>query len=464
MRLRFAPSPTGFLHLGGLRTALFNYLIARKYPKEGKFILRIEDTDRSRFVPGAIENLQRSLRWAGIDYDEGPDRPGLYGPYIQSQRLGIYSKYADEILDRGHAYRCFCSRDRLASLKTQHGHSHYDRICRSLPVQESKARADSGESFTVRFKIPVNDQDVIFTDKVFGPIKLSTSQLDDIVLMKTDKYPTYHFANIVDDHLMEIDLVMRGAEWIPSTPLHQLLYSAFEWKPPQFAHLPLLINPDGSKLSKRQDSAHVDHYIKSGFLPAAVLNFVAFLGWTPPRSGGECSKEILTMKDFINEFDLSRLNNSDATVNFDKLKWLNRQHIKLAASSPGDDLIAEFKELVSKSYPSSTLTPEYLKNVLSLASDRIFFLNDILTQCSYYFIDPDYENVDSKSLIESLKPAEISSLIENTNILNLSTKLQRLIITGCKVGPPIQAIIELLGEDTCRRRFYNFVNKSNLSK
>lgn len=302
MRTRFAPSPTGFLHLGGLRTALFNYLIARKHP-DGRFILRIEDTDQSRIVENAVEGLQKTLKWAGIDYDEGPDKPGKYGPYIQSQRLPIYKEHSHEIIESGRAYRCFCDKDRLELTKGING-GRYDGYCRKLPKTESEARVNNNEPFVLRFKAPDYQQNSVIIDQVYGLLK--SNIIDDVILMKSDGFPTYHFANIIDDHLMEIDLVMRGAEWIPSTPLHSLLYDAFGWRPPKFAHLPLLINSDGSKLSKRQDSAHVSHYISSGVLPEALINFVAFLGWNP-----KSEREIFGMTELVKEFDLKGLNHSE---------------------------------------------------------------------------------------------------------------------------------------------------------
>ena len=447
MRVRFAPSPTGFLHLGGLRTALFNYLLAKKHAAiEGKFILRIEDTDRTRLVPSAIENLQKTLRWAGIDYDEGPDKPGKYGPYIQSQRLNIYKEYSDEIIESGRAYRCFCSKERLELVKGING--KYDGHCRNLGSSESKAKLANNELFIIRFKTPSEGPLKLITDEVFGVLK--PTQLDDVVLMKSDGFPTYHFANIIDDHLMKIDLVMRGAEWIPSTPLHGLLYEAFGWNKPRFVHLPLLINPDGSKLSKRQDSAHVSHYINSGILPSALNNFVAFLGWTPKGT----TEEVFNMKNLIDKFDLKGLNNSDATVNFDKLKWLNRQHLKLNSDEP--DLMEDLKKLVQERY---NLTPEddYLKQVIKVSADRIFFIKDIIDLCSYYFIDPDYNNPESIDLLSKIKPKDIESSISLDSFSKIkSPPLLRLIMTGCKVGPPIQDTIKVLGEEVCQNRFEKF--------
>lgn len=444
MRVRFAPSPTGFLHLGGLRTALFNYLIAKKHPK-GKFVLRIEDTDRTRLVPGAVESLQQTLRWAGIDYDEGPDRPGPYGPYIQSERLEIYKEHAAEIMESGKAYRCFCSKERLELVKGLHG--NYDGACRGISPEESNARAsNSEEPFIIRFKTPTDQ--ICIVDQVFGALKTG-SPPQDVVLMKSDGYPTYHFANVIDDHLMKIDLVMRGAEWIPSTPLHALLYKSFNWQPPKFAHLPLLINPDGSKLSKRQASAHVSFYMSTGILPSALNNFVSFLGWTPR------GKEVLGMTELIEEFELSGLNNSDSTVNFEKLKWLNRQHLKLKSH----DLIGDLGLLVTDRF-NTNFDRQYLEQVIKASSDRIFFLKDIIDLCSYYFINPDYNSIESQDFLSKINQKDLDSLKQVSSYKEIkSWPLLRLILTGCKVGPAVQDTIKVLGYEVCEMRLKLFKEK-----
>lgn len=457
MRVRFAPSPTGFLHLGGLRTALFNFLLSRKVPNlEGKFILRIEDTDRSRFVPSAIEHLQKTLKWAGITYDEGPDKPGKFGPYIQSQRLSIYKAHSDLLIDNHKAYRCFCSKERLDIVKGING--RYDGHCRTISRSESNLRASNNECFTIRFdtqELLRSRNDFGVRDEVYGFLKWN--QLDDVILMKSDGFPTYHFANVVDDYLMKISLVMRGAEWLPSTPLHALLYEAFEWPKPRFVHLPLLINPDGSKLSKRQDSAHVSHYIKSGFLPSALNNFVAFLGWTPDK----LATDVLGMDELVQEFCISRLNTSDSTVNLEKLKWLNRQHLKRDASV----LISQLRDLINESFasdPSIRCDDEYLKQVLELCSERIFFLHEIVTLCSYFFRDPVYNASFGNKDLEKMISAE-------NDYLSLPFPLLRHIMTGCKIGPSIQETMKVLGEETCKRRFENYkqhllsIDRSNLA-
>lgn len=454
MRVRFAPSPTGFLHLGGLRTALFNYLIAKKHP-EGKFILRIEDTDQSRLVPSAIEGLQETLRWAGLDYDEGPDKAAdskKYGPYIQSQRLPIYQEHSKEITESGRAYRCFCSKDRLEMVKGING--RYDGHCRSLSKEESQARVNNNEPFVLRFKTSSDssNNNAPIKDHVFGLIK-NSPVVDDVILMKSDGYPTYHFANVIDDHLMEIDLVMRGAEWIPSVPLHAALFDSFGWNRPQYAHLPLLINPDGSKLSKRQDSAHVSHYINSGYLPSALINFVAFLGWNPKNGSTD---EVFGLEELVNVFDLKGLNNSDAAVNLDKLKWLNRQHLKLESVS--ERLVDQLRSLLKDKYNNiDNLSSDYLSQVIKVSSDRIFFLKDILDLCPYYFIDPDYKSLESQEMLSKINKSVLDSVFHVESFKELkSMLLLRLIVTGCRIGPSIQETVKVLGEETCQRRFDKF--------
>jgi glutamyl-tRNA synthetase len=299
-RVRFAPSPTGFLHVGGLRTALYNFLYARR--NGGTFILRIEDTDRSRYVEGAVESLIGILRWAGLDFDEGPEKEGSVGPYLQSQRLEIYGSHVDQLLSSGSAYRCFCTPQRIEEIRRQREKlkmtPKYDRHCLALTKQEIAENLDRKLPFVVRMRIP--DGTVIqFHDLIRGEVEIAAEILDDQVLMKSDGYPTYHLANVVDDHLMRVSHVIRGEEWLPSTPKHVLLYSSFGWGLPIFAHLPLLLNPDRSKLSKRQGDVAVEEFKANGYLKEALINFVALLGWNP---GTE--REIFLLEDLINEFSL----------------------------------------------------------------------------------------------------------------------------------------------------------------
>ena len=321
--VRFAPSPTGYLHVGGHRTALYNYLFARKHG--GRFILRIEDTDQSRYVEGAVENLVKSLRAMGLDWDAGPDREDAKGPYFQSRRREIYDKEVTRLLASGKAYRCFCSPERLAKLRERQiaaGEAPgYDGHCRHLDPEEAEKRAQN-EPHVIRMRIP-DEGAMTFHDEIRGDVTVEFNRLDDQVLMKSDGFPTYHLANVVDDHYMSITHVIRGEEWLPSLPKHLLLYDYLEWEAPIFAHLPLLLNPDKSKLSKRQGDVAVEDYLAKGYLPQALNNFLALLGWNPGND-----REIFSMDELIELFSLDRVNKAGAVFNTEKLDWMNQQYIQ----------------------------------------------------------------------------------------------------------------------------------------
>lgn len=314
---RFPPSPTGYLHVGGLRTALYAYLFARQ--NKGKIILRIEDTDQKREVEGAEENLIKTLSWADLEFDEGPHVGGPHGPYRQSERLEQYQFYAAELLKKEKAYPCFCSEERLETLRKKQEASKlptmYDGHCRLLTKEEVAEKLKSKVSHVIRLKVP-KDELVIFDDVVRGKVKVATQTIDDQVLLKSDGFPTYHLANVVDDHLMEVTHVIRGEEWLPSTPKHILLYQAFGWKLPIFAHLPLILNPDRSKLSKRQGDVAVEDYMKKGFEKEELLNFIAFLGWNP---GG--TREIYSKEEMVEIFDVTKVQKAGAVFNLEKLHW-----------------------------------------------------------------------------------------------------------------------------------------------
>ena len=324
IRVRFAPSPTGYLHVGGLRTALYNYLFARG--QGGTFILRVEDTDRTRLVEGAVENLIRTLGWAGLDFDEGPGREGDCGPYVQSERLEIYRTHAEQLLAAGKAYRCFCSAEMLEEqrrLQTVEKRAPmYEQRCRTIPHQESEQRAADGETCTIRMKVPLLGE-LAFHDEIRGEVRVGVSVIDDQVLMKSDGYPTYHLANVVDDHFMRISHVIRGEEWLPSTPKHLLIYDFFGWEPPRFAHLPLLLNPDRSKLSKRQGDVAVEDFREKGYLSEALVNFVALLGWNTSDT-----RELFTLPELTSAFSLDRVSKSGAVFDIDKLRWFNAQYLR----------------------------------------------------------------------------------------------------------------------------------------
>jgi glutamyl-tRNA synthetase len=340
VRVRFAPSPTGYLHIGGARTALFNWLFARH--EGGRFILRIEDTDQTRVVDGAIDAIYDGLRWLGLLWDEGPDVGGPMGPYVQSQRLDIYRQHIAGLLASGHAYRCFCTEQRLTELREGQRLAKqspgYDRRCRNLSPAEVDAAMAGGTPYVVRMKIPLTGE-TRFEDAVRGVVVYDNRVLDDFVLFKSDGFPTYHLANVVDDHLMRITHVIRGEEWIPSTPKHMLLYDAFGWSDtiPKFVHVPSILSPDGGKLSKRKGAAAVTDFADMGFLPEAVRNFIALLGWSP----GE-DREKMSVEELIAAFSLDRVNPKGAIFDETKLEWLNGEYIK---DTPAEELLPRIAPL-----------------------------------------------------------------------------------------------------------------------
>jgi len=380
---RFPPSPTGFLHVGSLRTALYNYLFARHHG--GRFILRVEDTDRSRYVDGAVESLIRTMNVMGLDYDEGPTlvdgeivEVGERGPYVQSNRTDIYKKYSKQLLDQGDAYHCFCSSERLTQLRDQQRlaklPTKYDRTCSGLDKADVDARLEANEPFVIRLK--VSEGPIMFKDEVRGAITIDGSEVDDQVLMKTDGFPTYHLAVVVDDHLMGVTHVIRGEEWISSVPKHVLLYQKLGFPLPAFAHLPLILNPDKSKLSKRQGDVAVEDFLGKGYLPEALINFVALLGFNP--SG---DKEIYSVKDLQDAFDLGGVNKSGAVFDIEKLNWMNGQYIKALEPS----------ELLKRVRPYSPDVDEVLLGkILAVEKDRLSFLSQITEHLAMYTQAPSY--------------------------------------------------------------------------
>ena len=320
LRTRFAPSPTGYLHIGGLRTALYSYLYAKKM--NGKFILRIEDTDQGRYVPGAVEIIYRTLRETGIMYDEGPDVGGDYGPYIQSQRKNEYLKYAKQLVESGHAYYCFCTEERLLSLPDVNGARRYDKHCLHLSKQEVEERLARGDKYVIRQNMPTEGS-TTYHDAVYGDITIENSELEDQILIKSDGMPTYNFANVIDDHLMGINCVMRGTEYLSSTPKYNLLYDAFGWERPMYIHMPPIMKDAHNKLSKRNGDASYEDLVKKGFLKDAIINYIALLGWSPKDDSEKMSFEELKSK-----FDISGINKSPSIFDPQKLAWLNSQYIK----------------------------------------------------------------------------------------------------------------------------------------
>ena len=405
VRVRFAPSPTGFLHVGGLRTALFNYLWARK--NQGAFILRIEDTDRAREVPGATENIITTLKTFGLNFDEGPIK--------QSDRLDIYQKHIQILLDKGSAYKCYCTAERIAELKTAADASKapfkYDKHClNNAPYPPLRPRGGEGElKFVVRQNIPEQGS-VEFDDAVYGHIRVENRTLDDGVLMKSDGWPVYNFANVVDDHDMNITHVIRGEEFISSTPKHILLYQAFGWTPPTFVHLPLLLNKERKKLSKRDGDVAVKEYLDRGYLPEALLNFISFLGWNP-----KSEKELFTLEGLVAEFDLKKINRAGAVFDADKLDWFNAQYLRNKSSSELAVLVKPYLPNEAANFPD-----EFLAAVVNIEKDRLKVVSEIGERVRYFFAEPEYDaslliwkRSDSNQTIESLKYCK--EIISNVN-------------------------------------------------
>ena len=390
-RTRFAPSPTGYMHIGNLRTALYAYLIAKK--AEGKFILRIEDTDQNRNVPEAVAAIYRGLALAGISYDEGPDKDGGFGPYVQSERLPIYKDYAQKLIASGHAYYCFCGKEDKPALEASNERVEgYRDPCRNLTSQEVAARFAEGLVPVVRQRIPLEGISS-FDDHVYGHIAIENKQLDDQVLLKSDGFPTYNFANVVDDHLMEVSHVIRGQEYLSSTPKYNLLYEAFGWEHPEYIHLPHIIREDGAKMSKRKGDPSFEDLVRMGFLPQAIVNYVALLGWNP---GDE--REFFLMEDLIAAFDMDRINKANAAFSIDKLRWLNGEHIR--SLSP-----ETFHEIALPFYPEGLAGFE-LEKISQLIQVRTETLTDIPQLVGFLAELPEYsaelfENKKSKSTLES---------------------------------------------------------------
>jgi glutamyl-tRNA synthetase len=366
IRLRFAPSPTGFLHLGNFRTALFGYLLAKSLG--GKFILRIEDTDEKREVAGAVESLLDILSWSSITFDEGPHLGGDFSPYIQTERLDVYKKYTEELLSKGEAYHCFCSEERLQEMRNEQTENklppRYDRKCRDLSKEEVKEKIDKGEKYVIRQKMPLAGE-ITVHDEIRGDITFKCSELEDHVLIKSDGIPTYQFANIVDDHLMEISHVTRGDEWLPSFPKNILLYKSFSWTPPKFIHFPLILNQTGGKLSKRQGDVYVENYKQKGYLPEAIVNFSALLGW---HSKDE--KEIYTLSELEESFSLSGLGSSPAIFDPIKLDYYNSHYLRQKSVK---ELTVLCRPYVEKKLVDDIL----LEKIVTISQDRLKKLEEI---------------------------------------------------------------------------------------
>lgn len=422
VRTRFAPSPTGFVHIGSLRTALFNFLFARHYG--GRVILRIEDTDQSRKVEGAVENLLKVMRELGIEFDEGPylnnqggiEERGEFGPYLQSERLQTYKTHALQLVKQGSAYFCFCDEQRLEEIKKEQialkKPAMYDRHCRYLSQAQIQQQLEEfekqGKQPVIRQAVPQEGQTVVH-DLIYGEIVFEHKVLDDQVLLKSDGFPTYHLAVVVDDHYMQITHVIRGEEWISSTPKHLLLYQAFGWQPTQFAHLPLILNPDKSKLSKRQGDVAVEEFLAKGYLKEALLNFVALLGWNP-----KTEQEFFSLDELIKKFELSKINKSAAIFDLRKLEWMNSFYIRNKPLNELVELLLPYWKITSVDIEKHN--KQYLEAIIALEKDRLKKLSEIGEGTGYFFERPNY-NPELLIWKKSTKEDAKTKLIQLRNFL-----------------------------------------------
>ena len=485
-RVRFAPSPTGPLHIGGLRTALFNYLYARK--NEGVFILRIEDTDQNRKVEGSENYILESLKWCGIEADESPMNEGSYGPYRQSERREIYKEYIQLLLANGKAYYAFDTTEELAAAREKseketggfkYNHANRQIFRNSLTMDTSEVEAlKEADEFVVRLKVDA-DQEVLTQDLVRGTVRVNTNELEDKILVKKDGMPTYHFANVVDDYLMKITTVIRGEEWLPSLPIHQLLYDAFGWKAPKFMHLPLILNPSGKgKLSKRDGDKNgypvfplqwneSSGYREQGFLPEAHLNYIAQLGWSL-----EDGKEIQSLKEMVQNFSVDRVQKGGARFDFEKAKWVNKEHLNKYSCAR---LIDRFDDLFSK---HRGVLGDNLNAAVELIKDRLELLTDIEKEMAVFVHDPVF--YDEKSMKRISKFDVQSIAVELRGLLNdgvedlkerIGTKAKeldlgmgaflqtlRVAVVGGLSGPDLIPLVEVIGKDVTLRRLERLIN------
>lgn len=390
VRVRIAPSPTGLPHVGNFRTFLFNWLFARQHG--GAFVIRIEDTDQARQVPGSVEALLEAFEWLGLSWDEGPLVGGPYGPYVQSERLSIYHRHTDQLVSEGHAYKCYCSSERLTALRAEQQARKeppgYDRLCRNLSQRERAEHEAGGDPHVVRFAVPL-DGSTTCHDLVHGDITWENRVLDDFVILKSDTFPTYHLAHLVDDHLMEITHVLRGEQWISSATRHILLYQAFGWTPPLFGHLPDLLGPDRKKLSKRHGATDIGEFKRAGYLPEALLNYMALCGWSPGTD-----EEIFSLDQFIKQFSLERVSPAGAIFDHTKLDWFNGQYIRSFAPP---DLAARMRPYLPAA--GERADDADLTEIAALLQDRIKLLSEVPELTDFFFTDS--VNPDPSLLVRS---------------------------------------------------------------
>jgi len=474
VRTRFAPSPTGYPHVGNIRTALFAWLFARHH--EGSFIIRIEDTDVTRKVEGAVKAILSSLRWLGLDWDEGPEVGGEYGPYFQSQRLDKYHEIAQRLISQGDAYYCYCSPQRLEGMRVEQVRLKqppgYDRRCRGLSQEERAKKEAEGITPVVRFKTPLEGQ-TKFNDLIWGDMVFENNTLDDFVLLKSDGYPTYHLANIVDDHLMEISHVIRAEEWLSSTPRHVLMYKALGFEPPNFAHLPMLLGSDRSKLSKRHGAVSITEYYEQGYLPEAMVNFLALLGWSL-----DDRTEILSRQELIDNFSLERVSRTAAIFNQDKLNWMNGVYIRSLSADEFYEAAEPYLMMDKAAGEAVICNEEYVRNILPLVQERAKTLAEVAELAQFFFVEeldyaPDLligKNMSQESTTEALKTAQprleqlrvfdaesLEALLRPLAVeLGLKTGqlfgTLRVAVTGRTAAPPLFQTMAVLGKERCLKR------------
>ena len=469
VRVRYAPSPTGEPHVGNVRTAIFNWLFARHHG--GSFIVRVEDTDQGRRIEGSTEELLDALRWLGLDWEEGPDVGGDYGPYYQSQRLELYREIVDRLLETGHAYTCYCSPERLAEVRKEQSRrkltSGYDRRCRDLSEEERRSAESDGTVPVVRFKMPL-DGVTDLDDVVRGRVSFENRLIDDFVALKSDGFPTYHLANVVDDHYMEISHVMRADEWLSSAPRHMQLYGALDWEPPRFAHLPIILAPDRSKLSKRHGATSILEYRRMGYLPEAMVNFLSLLGWSL-----DDKTDLIAREELIEHFALDRVGKAGAVFNTDKLDWMNGAYIrKLTPDQLVDSLLDYWRNVPPREMPELPDRAR-LAAIVPLVQDRVKTLGEVAPLLPFFFVNEvEYEaselvqkGMDScatKAMLEVAvaRLAELSSFdtVSIEGLLrplcqDLDVKVGQLLgtlrvaTTGLKVSPPLFETLEALGPE-----------------
>jgi glutamyl-tRNA synthetase len=476
IRVRYAPSPTGLPHVGNIRTAFFNWLFARH--NNGTFIVRIEDTDVARTVPGALEGILEGLAWLGIDWDEGPNVGGKFGPYFQSQRLEIYLKLARELVEHGHAYYCHCSSERLEKMRAEQTARKqppgYDRCCRDLGL-------DAAPGAVIRYKTPLEAR-TTFHDLIRGHVTFENSTLDDFVLLKSDGYPTYHLANVIDDHLMRISHVLRAEEWLSSTPRHLMLYNAFDFTPPLFAHLPIILGSDRSKLSKRHGAVSILEYKEQGYLPEAMANFLALLGWSL-----DDKTELFTREELIKTFSIERISQTSAIFNKEKLDWMDGVYIRKLSA---DEFAWRALPFLEKSLPTDVKRPldfHYVKRVLPLVQERAKTLGEVATKelTWFFFVDEiDYQTellidkkLDRKATLGMLDVAQVKldelARFDADTLESILRPLAdeigmkagqlfgalRTAVTGLTATPPLFQTMEVLGQETCLKRIEKAIAK-----